>query len=65
MRLGWHVHLLGPFSLGGTLFRSRRRGPRYHATLPGGWQCPHDHRRPDTAQRCCLAELKRRREATR
>lgn len=61
-RLGWHVHLLGPFSIGGTAWRSkpRRRGPVYHGTLPGGWKCPHDHRRPDTAQACADREASRR-----
>jgi len=63
MRLGWHVHLLGPFTLGGTIWRSRsrsrRRGPVYHGTLPG-WQCPHDHRREDTAQACAQREARRR-----
>lgn len=60
MRLGWHIHLLGPFSLGGTIWQSRRRrAPAYYGTLPG-WQCPHDHRRPDTAKACADREARRR-----
>ena len=57
MRLGWHVHLLGPFGVGGTIWRSRGRRHRaqtYHGTLPG-WQCEHNHRRPDTAEACARA----------
>ena len=51
MRFGWHVHLLGPFSAGGTIWQSLRRSRRkvYHGTLPGGWggkgTCPHNHAR--------------------
>ena len=62
MRLGWHVHLLGPLGLGGTIWQSRRRRPRaktYHGTLPG-WTCPHDHRREDTAVACGQREQRRR-----
>ncbi len=63
MRLGWHVHLLGPFYLSDTLWRShgrRNRAPVYHGTLPGGWRCPHDHRREDTAVACAQREQRRR-----
>lgn len=63
MRLGWRKHLLGPFYLGGTIFQTRRRRrPRaqtYHGTLPG-WQCVHEHRRPDTATACAQREERRR-----
>lgn len=61
VRLGWHVHLLGPFSVGGTIWRSkaRRRGPAYHGTLPG-WKCAHNHSRPDLAQACAQREARRR-----
>lgn len=61
MRLGWHVHLLGPFSVGGTIWQSkRRRGPVFHGTLPDGRPCPHYHRRPDTADACTMREARRR-----
>jgi hypothetical protein len=62
MRLGWSIPLPGPFRLGGTIWRSRPRRRRtsvYHGTLPG-WKCPHDHRRPDTAQACARREATRR-----
>lgn len=60
MRLGWHIPLPGPFSLSGTLWRSRRRRARvYRGTLPG-WRCPHDHRREDTAIECARREARRR-----
>jgi hypothetical protein len=62
MRLGWRVHLFGPFSAGGTIWRSaprRRRAAVYHGTLPG-WTCPHDHRREDTAVACARREARRR-----
>lgn len=65
MRLGWHVHLFGPFSVGGTIWRSKRRRSRrrvYHGTLPG-WTCPHNHTRPDTARDCANAEARRRARA--
>jgi len=64
VRIGWHIPLPGPFSIGGTVWRSksRRRRPRtrrhtaatrrgYHGTLPG-WTCPHNHSRPDLAEAC-------------
>ena len=58
MRIGWHVHLLGPFGIGGTVWRSKpgRKGPVYHGKLPGGRPCPHDHRRLDTAEACAGGE---------
>lgn len=62
MRLGWSIPLPGPFRLSGTIWRSRyrrRRAPVYHGTLPG-WQCPHNHRREDTAQACAQREAARR-----
>jgi hypothetical protein len=59
MRLGWHVHLLGPFSVGGTIWRSRRRRRGYHGTLPG-WKCPHNHSRMDLAMACAQREERRR-----
>lgn len=61
MRLGWRVHLLGPLYVGGTVWQSRRRRRPmvYHGTLPG-WQCPHDHRREDTAVACAQREQRRR-----
>jgi hypothetical protein len=68
MRLYWHKHLLGPFGIGGTIWRSKRRRPRrkvYHATLPGGWTCPHNHRREDTAVECARREARRRTAAAR
>jgi hypothetical protein len=61
MRIGWHIPLPGPFSVGGTLWRSksRRRGPVYHGRLPG-WKCPHNHSRPDLAEACAEREARRR-----
>jgi hypothetical protein len=60
MRLGWRIHLLGPFSVGGTVWRSRRRRGRvYHGTLPG-WKCPHSHSRMDLAVACAQREARRR-----
>ena len=35
MRLGWSIPLPGPFRLSGTIWRSKRRRPGYHGTLPG------------------------------
>lgn len=63
MRLGWHVHLLGPLSLGGTIWQSKHRshGRVYHGELPG-WRCQHDHRREDTAVACAQREQRRRRQ---
>lgn len=61
MRLGWRVHLFGPLYVGGTIWRSRRRRRQvWHGTLPDGWRCPHNHRRPDTAQACADREAQRR-----
>lgn len=61
MRLGWHVHLLGPFSLSGTVWRSKRRRHAvvYHGMVDGR-KCPHNHRRPDTAEACAEREARRR-----
>lgn len=59
MRLGWRIPLPGPFSLSGTIWRSRRRRQVFHGTLPG-WTCPHDHRREDTAIECAQREARRR-----
>jgi hypothetical protein len=64
MRIGWHIPLPGPFSVGGTLWRSkprRRRG--YHGTLPG-WKCPHNHSRRDLAEACAQREARRRGRTT-
>jgi hypothetical protein len=65
MRLGWRVRLGGPFYLGGTIWRSKRRRPRrktYHGTLPG-WKCPHNHSREDLAIACAQREARRRQGA--
>jgi hypothetical protein len=67
MRFGWHIGLPGPFYLGGTIWRSKRRRrrsrrPVWHGTLPGGWRCPHNHTRPDTATACANAEARRRQQ---
>jgi hypothetical protein len=60
VRIGWHIPLPGPFSVGGTLWRSKpRRRPGYHGTLPG-WKCPHNHSRPDLAEACAQREARRR-----
>jgi hypothetical protein len=60
MRIGWHIPLPGPFSIGGTVWRSKRRRQRgIHGKLPG-WTCPHDHRRQDTADDCAYKEARRR-----
>jgi hypothetical protein len=61
MRLGWRIPLPGPFYLGGTVWRSKRRSRRitYHGELPG-WHCPHSHTRPDTAIACANRELRQR-----
>jgi hypothetical protein len=67
MRLGWRIGLPGPFYIGGTLLRSRRRRSRrqvWHGTLLG-WQCPHNHRRPDTARACANREASKRRRPQR
>jgi hypothetical protein len=58
MRIGWRIPLPGPFYLGGTVWRSRRRRRTYHGTLPG-WKCPHNHQREDTAIACAQRELQR------
>jgi hypothetical protein len=50
MRLGWFIHLPGPFGIGGTIWRSKRRRRGYYGTLPGR-KCPHNHQREDTAMR--------------
>jgi hypothetical protein len=62
MRLTWHRHRLGPFGVGGTIWQPRRRRPRrevYHGTPPGGWTCPHNHQREDTALACAQREARR------
>jgi hypothetical protein len=60
MRLGWRIPLGGPFSLSGTVWRSKRRRRRgYHGTLPG-WQCPHNHSRENLAVACAQREARRR-----
>jgi hypothetical protein len=46
MRLGWHVHLIGPFSLGGTVWRSKPR--RRYKVL----DCGHAHRTQEAYQKC-------------
>jgi hypothetical protein len=58
MRLGWRIPLPGPFSVGGTLWRSkpRRRGKTWHGTAPG-WRCPHNHRTQEAAQACARRHL--------
>jgi hypothetical protein len=62
VRLGWCVHLIRPFFVSGTIWRSKRRGHRtvFHGKLPDGWRCPHDHRRDDTAIECARREDRRR-----
>ena len=60
MRIGWHIPLPGPFSIGGTVWRSKRRRRGYHGTLPS-WKCPHNHSRPDLAEACAQREARRRR----
>lgn len=66
MRFGWYIPLPGPFGIGGTIWRSKRRRPRrqvWHGTLPGGWGgkgiCPHNHQREDTATDCTARESRR------
>jgi len=58
MRIGWHIPLPGPFSIGGTVWRSKRRRRGYHGTLPS-WKCPHNHSRPDLAEACAQREARR------
>jgi len=58
MRLGWRIGLPGPFYLGGTIWRSRRRG--WHGTLPDGWKCHHQHRSQEAAVECAQNEERRR-----
>ena len=54
MWFGWHIPLPGPFSVGGTIWRSRRRRRRrkvWHGEIKAiRWQCPHNHQRQDTAE---------------
>jgi hypothetical protein len=68
MRLGWSVGA-GPFRLGGTIWRSKRRGKRrktkrpepFHGSLPQiGWTCQHNHSRADLAGDCARREARRR-----
>lgn len=67
MRFGWSLHA-GPFWLSDTLWRSKPRRRQqfrparrvWHGTLADGWQCPHNHLRPDTATECALREARRR-----
>lgn len=61
MRIGWRIGLPGPFYIGGTLYRSkRRRRGGYHGRLPDGWRCPHNHSREDLAAECARREARRR-----
>lgn len=46
MRLGWRVHLIGPFSLSGTVWRSKRR--RKYPVLA----CGHAHRSREAYEKC-------------
>jgi hypothetical protein len=66
MRLGGSI---GPrlLRLSWTYWRSRPRprGRVYHGTLRDSqgriyWKCPHDHRRPDTADACAVREQNHR-----
>jgi hypothetical protein len=65
MRISWSLPLPGPFRIGGTVWRSgrrHRRAPRrevFRGQLPG-WQCPHEHKRADTALACAGREARRR-----
>ena len=63
MRIGWHIPLPGPFSIGGTVWRSKSKSKKrqrgYHGTLPG-WKCPHNHSRMDVAVACAQREEHRR-----
>jgi hypothetical protein len=58
MRFWWSLHW-GPFGVGDTIWRSKRRQRWYVAKLPG-WECKHHHTREDTAEECALRELRRR-----
>jgi hypothetical protein len=65
MGLGWRIRLGGPFYIGGTIFRTRRRKKGsnrkvYHGTLASGWKCQHNHSREDLAKACAERELRRR-----
>jgi hypothetical protein len=59
MRIGWRIPLPGPFYIGGTVWRSKRRRRGYHGTLPG-WKCEHVHRTRTAAEECANRELRRR-----
>lgn len=68
MRIGWRIPLPGPFYVGGTVWRSRQRGRRFwwHGVILDSanhractWQCPHDHRRSDTAYDCAARRASR------
>jgi hypothetical protein len=62
MRITWSLPLPGPFRIGGTLWRSKRRprGKTWHGTLPG-WKCHHDHRTVEAARECAAREQRKRR----
>ncbi len=69
MWFNWHVPLPGPFSVGGNIFRTRRRRGRrrkvWHGTLSDAsgrvyWTCAHNHQRLDTAEDCAGREDRRR-----
>lgn len=53
MRLGWHVHLLGPFYLGGTIWQSKRRR-RYPIQ-----DCGHAHRTKQAYVDCKMRTWRR------
>lgn len=51
MRLGWHVHLFGPFSLSGTLWKSQPK----HKGYVRKWEildCGHAHRSAEAYKNC-------------
>lgn len=59
VRIYWSLPLPGPFRIGGTVWRSRRRRQVYSGTLPG-WECHHEHRTPEAALECAQRESRRR-----
>ena len=48
MRLGWHVHIWGPFYLGGTVAQTHKGYQRKYQIL----DCGHAHRTIEAYNKC-------------
>jgi hypothetical protein len=61
MRLGWHIHIWGPFYLSGTVAQTKPSGGRAYQRKYQTLDCGHAHRTIEAYNNCVRRNNDRRR----